>query len=73
MEGGLMRTAWMLSGLAASVLVAGSLWLANSQEAPQAAPPWVEVSAASTSLGRDTTPAAEWYLAGTFSRMEETP
>lgn len=74
MTGGLMRTAWMLSGLAASVLVVGSLWLARAEQSPQAAPPWVEVAAVTAPLSRDsTTPAAEWYLAGAFSRAEEMP
>lgn len=74
MESGIVRTAWMLSGLAASILVVGSLWLSQSQEVTQAAPPWVEVSMATTPLNREvSTPATEWYLAGAFSRVDENP
>lgn len=74
MESGIVRTAWMLSGLAASILVVGSLWLSQSHEVTQAAPPWVEVSMATTSLNREvSTPATEWYLAGAFNRVDENP
>ncbi len=74
MESGIVRTAWMLSGLAASILVVGSLWLSQSHEVTQAAPPWIEVSMATTPLNREvSTPATEWYLAGAFNRVDESP
>jgi anti-sigma factor RsiW len=74
MESGVIRTAWMLSGLAASILVVGSLWLTQTQDVTQTAPPWVEVSMVTTGLNREVaTPAAEWYLAGAFNRADESP
>src|SRR5258708_6293157 len=49
MEHGLLRFAGAVSGIAASVLLVGSMWLSRATDAPQAAPPWVE---ASTSTAR---------------------
>jgi anti-sigma factor RsiW len=72
MEQGLLRLAWMMSGIAASVLLLGSVWLlkANDNSAiaqePAEAPPWVSVSLASSRdpVVRDAaSPAAQWYLA----------
>lgn len=45
MDQGLLRLGWGISGIAASVLVVGSLWLMKAQSTPEAAPPWVGVSA----------------------------
>jgi len=74
-ERGLARIAWMLSGMAASVLLIGSAWLARAKDAPQAAPPpWVGVASLTSDTtdasARDAaaTPAAEWYLASDTSR-----
>lgn len=72
-ERGLARIAWMLSGVAASVLLIGSAWLARAKDAPQAAPPpWVGVASVTSDTdasSRDAaTPAAEWYLAADTSR-----
>ena len=76
MEKGLLRTAWALSGVAAAVLLAGSLWMTRGTETPRPAspPPWVEVAAASDAA--DTaraTPAAEWYLADASPRGDDQP
>ncbi|HEY8666258.1 MAG TPA: zf-HC2 domain-containing protein [Tepidisphaeraceae bacterium] len=75
MEQGLLRIAWTLSGLAASVLLAGSMWLMHEHRAvPQSAPPWVELTAATNPLARDAaSPAAQWYLADASGRGEEAP
>jgi anti-sigma factor RsiW len=71
MEQGLLRLAWMMSGIAASVLLLGSAWLMKvndsaQAQAPAEAPPWVSVSLASSRdpVVRDAaSPAAQWYLA----------
>ena len=77
-ERGLVRFAWSLSGIAAAILIGGSVWLLQMKEQPQssgaAPPPWVEavVSARSTSDSA-ATPAAQWYLVDASSRSEELP
>jgi anti-sigma factor RsiW len=71
MERGLLRLAWTMSGIAASVLLLASVWLmrvnANAiTQAPAEAPPWVSVALASSRdpVVRDAaSPAAQWYLA----------
>jgi hypothetical protein len=71
MEQGLLRFAWTMSGIAASVLLVGSAWLMKVNDSAQAqipaeAPPWVSVSLASSRdpVVRDAaSPAAQWYLA----------
>src|SRR5438105_680151 len=46
MERGVRRLAWTMSGLAASVLVAGSISLTGMHREPlEAPPPWVDVTA----------------------------
>jgi anti-sigma factor RsiW len=61
---GLIRMSWILSAIAAGVLVVGSVWLERLNQAPQVAPPWVGLSATGDSVVRDAeTPAAQWYLA----------
>ncbi len=78
MDQGLLRLGWGISGIAASVLVVGSLWLMKAQSTPEAAPPWVGVSAVAESADpavheAATTPAAEWYLADASTRTDDTP
>jgi anti-sigma factor RsiW len=70
MEQGLLRFAWAMSGIAASILLVGSAWLMHVDDAVQAAPaeapPWVSVSLSNSRdpVVRDAaTPAAQWYLA----------
>lgn len=77
MDRGLLRLAWMTSGLAASVMLMGSMWLLSAEDgaAPVAAtpPPWIGVAYASDigqSQHEPATPAAEWYLANTGSSDE---
>lgn len=74
-ERGLVRFAWSLSGVAAAVLLVGSIWLAQSPEPVQAAPPWVDAVVYAHPLGnRAETPAAQWYLADATQRNgDETP
>ncbi len=76
MERGLVRIAWSLSGVAAAVLIGGSVWLLQmkDQSQPAAPPPWVEAAASARSTGDVTaTPAAQWYLVDSSSRSEELP
>ncbi len=80
LDGGFVRLAWTLSGLAASVLLIGSVWLMHAEDhaAPLAAapPPWVGVAYASDigqSQREPATPAAEWYLASSASTSDELP
>jgi anti-sigma factor RsiW len=71
MERGLLRFAWTMSGIAASVLLLGSAWLMRVNDnsvaqAPAEAPPWVSVALATNRdpVVRDAnSPAAQWYLA----------
>jgi anti-sigma factor RsiW len=79
MDRGLIRLAWTLSGLAAGVLVVGSVWLMRAENAvaPVAAPPpWVSVAYASE-MGQTqrepATPAAEYYLASSGGASDELP
>jgi anti-sigma factor RsiW len=76
LDRGLVRLAWTFSGMAASVLLAGSLWLASAKQTPAAAPPWISVAYSSetgTSAREPATPAAEWYLADASGRSDEQP
>jgi anti-sigma factor RsiW len=71
MERGLLRLAWTMSGIAASVLLFASAWLMKVNEnvasaAPAEAPPWVSVAMETNRdpVIRDAvSPAAQWYLA----------
>ena len=68
MEQGVRRLAWAMSGLAAAVMVAGSVWLTGiPADRPAAAPPWAGVAmlpaADSVSESVTHTPVAEFYLA----------
>ena len=77
LERGLVRFAWSLSGIAAAVLLAGSVWLSQVNEPVQAAaaPPWVDAVVYAHPLGnRAETPAAQWYLADATQRnIDENP
>lgn len=78
LDRGLVRLAWTFSGMAASVLLAGSLWLASAKQTPAAAaaPPWISVAYSSetgSSASQPATPAAEWYLADASGRSDEQP
>jgi anti-sigma factor RsiW len=75
MERGLLRLAWTMSGIAASVLLVSSAWLMRVNEnalaqVPSEAPPWMAVSLATSGdpVVRDAaSPAAQWYLADATS------
>jgi anti-sigma factor RsiW len=79
MDRGIIRLAWTLSGLAASVLLLGSVWLTraeNSVGQTASPPPWVAVAYASEmSQGQrePATPAAEYYLASSGGASDEAP
>ncbi len=67
-ERGLVRYAWEISGLAAAILLAGSIWLSQladpSTTSAAVVPPWVNAAASGNSVVQETpTPAAAWYLA----------
>lgn len=73
---GLIRLGWTLSGVAASLLVAGSVWLTRMQSLPPSPPPWVNVSLAmdTDAGGTDAaSPAAQWYLADASTRVDNNP
>jgi anti-sigma factor RsiW len=81
-DSGILRLAWTMSGLAASVMVVGSLWLThlndnlNADTALASPPPWVGVAYArdtNQSQHEPATPAAEWYLASNSSSSDELP
>jgi anti-sigma factor RsiW len=74
-DGGIVRLAWTLSGLAASVLVIGSLWLTRLDDntALASPPPWLgvgDVRDVAQTQREPVTPAAEWYLASNNSSDE---
>ena len=83
MDERLLWTARVLSGIAAAVLIVGSIWLVRVGGARQVAmsqvsstPPWAGIPASTdaelTSVAANT-PAAQWYLAENSSRAEELP
>lgn len=66
MQRGALQLARFLGAAAACVVLAGSLRLMQIKQAPQAAPPWVDVASVTDvdSASHDAgTPAARWYLA----------
>ena len=74
MERGLVRFAWSLSGIAAAVLVTGSIWLSQAKDPPRPAPPWVQAVVSSRSQGESAaTPAAQWYFADASTRADDMP
>jgi anti-sigma factor RsiW len=84
MDEGLLWTARILSGIAAAVLIVGSIWLVHVSTVPRSAvvqvsstPPWAGIPASAsdaelTSLSAST-PAAQWYLTENSSRTEQLP
>ncbi len=75
-ERGLIRWAWEVSGIAAAVLLAGSIWLAKASDPSVAAsvPPWVVSQASADPVVSDApTPAAAWYLADSRNSSDVNP
>jgi anti-sigma factor RsiW len=76
-ERGLVRWAWEVSGIAAAILLVGSIWLAQLREPTSAAvvvPPWVGAQASVDPVVREApTPAAAWYLADARSSSDVSP
>jgi hypothetical protein len=83
MDEGLVRTARMLSAIAACVLVTASAALMlrgsqpaqNREELSTTAPPWVDIAVPSDrpSTVANSTPAAAWYLANIRNSTDEAP
>ena len=77
MDGGLVRLEWIMSGIAAAVLLCGSIWLRTSAESPaKAAPPWVSVVSLNESApvqSENVTPVAQWYLSQASARADDNP
>jgi anti-sigma factor RsiW len=85
MEVGMVRLARAISAVAACILVASSMWLVRTNEAPApvepvqttaGVPPWVDVTVAAnrdTASVDTTTPAAAWYLASASVRSDDMP
>jgi len=76
-ERGLVRWAWEVSGIAAAILLIGSVWLARLAEPVSASvsvPPWVGAQASADPVIQETpTPAAAWYLADARNSSEVNP
>jgi anti-sigma factor RsiW len=78
-ERGLIRWAWEVSGIAAAILVVGSIWLAMAGDPANASasvsvPPWVASRAtADPVVGASATPAAEWYLVDARNSSDSNP
>jgi anti-sigma factor RsiW len=81
MERGLVRWAWEVSGIAAAILLVGSIWLAQLAQplrepanAAVVVPPWVGAQASVDPVVRDApTPAAAWYLADARNGSDASP
>jgi anti-sigma factor RsiW len=81
-ERGLIRWAWEVSGIAAAILVAGSICLSQAADPASAmgasagasVPPWVVSQASANPVINDApTPAAAWYLADARNSSDVSP
>jgi anti-sigma factor RsiW len=81
-ERGLVRWAWEVSGIAAAILIVGSILLARmadpstarASSAGASVPPWVATQASADPVVSDAaTPAAVWYLADARNSSEVSP
>ena len=85
MERGLVRWAWEVSGIAAAILLVGSIWLAQLEQAQLVpsrepangsvvVPPWIGAQASVDPVVREApTPAAAWYLADARNSSDTSP
>jgi anti-sigma factor RsiW len=82
MERGLIRWAWEVSGIAAAILLAGSIMLYRASDSAGGAvsvPPWVVSRASADPLVSDpatssaATPAAAWYLVDARNSSDVNP
>lgn len=77
MERGLVRWAWEVSGIAAAILLASSIWLARAADPSASAatvPPWVVSRASADPVVSDApTPAAAWYLVDARNSSDVNP
>ncbi len=68
-----MRLVWRCGAAAACIVVAGSLWLLQTPKPAEAAPPWMEIAAATDTdpaIRQAGSPAAQWYLASAWTPSE---
>jgi anti-sigma factor RsiW len=75
LERGLVRYAWEVSGVAAAILLIGSIWLTQlaepSSATAAAVPPWIGAQASANPIVAEApTPAAAWYLADAKSNAD---
>jgi anti-sigma factor RsiW len=77
MERGLIRLAWEFSGIAAAILLVGSILLSHAAEPSSASasvPPWVVSRASADPVVSDApTPAAAWYLVDARNSSDVSP
>jgi anti-sigma factor RsiW len=81
MERGLIRWAWEVSGIAAAILIVGSIMLARMADPSSArtntgvsVPPWVVSQASADPVVSDAaTPAVAWYLADARNSSDVSP
>jgi hypothetical protein len=65
-----MRIAWRFGAAAACIALAGSVWLTRAPSPAQAAPPWMEIAAATDTdpaVEQANSPVAQWSLASAWS------
>jgi hypothetical protein len=65
-----MRIVWRFAAAAACIVVAGSVWLSQTPKPAEAAPPWMEIAAATDTdpaVQQTDSPAAQWYLASAWT------
>jgi anti-sigma factor RsiW len=80
-ERGLIRWAWEVSGVAAAILIVGSVMLARMADPSNArtgggvsVPPWVVSQASADPVVTEAaTPAAAWYLADARNSSDVSP
>jgi hypothetical protein len=65
-----MRIVWRCAAAAACIVLAGSVWLSQAPRPAEAAPPWMEIAAATDAdpaVQQTDSPAAQWYLASAWT------
>jgi anti-sigma factor RsiW len=74
-EQGILRLARTMSAVAACVVLAGSLWLTQLHETPQAAPPWTGIpsNVDEVAMTDSASPVAQYYLTDLSQPVGEQP
>jgi anti-sigma factor RsiW len=65
-----MRMVWRCAAAAACIVLAGSVWLSQTPRPAEAAPPWMDIAAATDAdpaVRQTDSPAAQWYLASAWT------